>query len=339
MKRAIAAMLACLMLAGCADDNIITTENSGSTSRTTTEATSTTTPTTTSASTATTTPTPTATTTTATASATTADTTAAEPEEQEPSGNESITYETVSDGHIFVDFSYIEDYNGTTDISECGEWYDMAVEAVMQTDTYREQNTVLKGIATSDIEFRYEVDIDIKDYLDENGNIVPLLGQAFIEDYDNNGTDECFMRLIIPFRANEKELWELHSFLVYCTDSCEVVTESQGYSFSLLDYGLCKQLVTEEYSHEYNILAGYYLNIYGVVQGKAEKLFYFFRGETVKKDCFLEFHVYQQPFDVLVYYDTVKEQYQYVSSANVSYDDAVSSMLSPAEAAVVHNAL
>ncbi len=106
-----------------------------------------------------------------------------------------------------------------------------------------------------------------------------------------------------------------------------------------MDYGLCKQLVAEEYSHGYNILGDYYLNIYGVVQGKAEKLFYLFRGGIFKKDCFLEIHIYQQPFDDLVYYDTASERYRYGGSVDISYDEAVSSMLSPAEAAVVYNAL
>ncbi len=316
-----------------------------------------------------------------------------------------------SEGHIFVDFSYIEDYEGTRDIAECGEWYDMAVEAVMQTDTYREQNTVLKGIATSDIEFRYEVDIDIKDYLDENGNIVPLLGEAFIEDYDNNGTDECFMRLIIPFRANEKELWELHNFLVYCGDNCEILLESQGISFSLLDYGLCKQLITYVYG---TVGADEGTLICGVINGEVVK-HYAFRGGFTKVDCFINASGWMG-FGDFMYYDTVRQQYRAVayehiptqtilemdstgvfseyyddyeidsnslpwyllvgekyyclwlgpsdigtpyiykdgsfvqSTDNVrvshglppikiNYDDAVSSMLSPEEAAVVHNAL
>lgn len=411
MKRAIAAMLACLILAGCADDNISATESIESSAQTTTATTTATTKATASANT--TTNVTTATTTT-TASSTTADTTATEPEEQQPSIREGITYESVSDRHIFVDFSYIEDYEGTTDIAECGEWYDMAMTALKSSEAYTTYNTTLKNEDLSVIKY-YESAFatDITDYLDENGDIQPILSGAYIDDFDKNGQNECFLLLDIPQYIENPGYWITRSYLYFGnSNGIKYLNDfSNIWEISMLDYGLCRQFIIRAYG---TMGADEGALLYGVIDGEVVK-HYAFRGGFTKVDCFINASGWMG-FGDFMYYDTVRQQYRAVAYEHIpthtilemdstgvfagyyddyehdpsslpwfllvggkyyclwlgpsdmgypylyengrfietdkairvshglppikiNYDDAVSSMLSPAEAAVVHNAL
>lgn len=291
MKRAIAAMLACLMLAGCADDNIITTENSGSTSRTTTEATSTTTPTTTSASTTTT---------------TTTATTTAEPQEQQPSIKEGISYESVSDGHIFVDFDYITDYDKCSVQNVPDDIIEITAEAVRETDNYKASQRELPEYKNTGID----------EYLDVDGELQPIMRYAFKEDFDNSGSDEWFLLYDIPiFSSYLPDSFQPLSVLVYTNGrDATVMTAYQGITeISLLDYGLCRQLLI---CGNGTYGAGCHSEIFGVKYGRAVEL-YKFRGVFYKQDCFIAAHGWQSMGDFM-YYDTIAQEYRAIKGKDIS---------------------
>lgn len=322
--------------------------------------------------------------------------------------------ELPSDGHIFVDFSYIEDYDGTTDIAECGEWYDMAMTALKSSEAYTTYNTTLKNEDLSVIKYHESAFApDITDYLDENGDIQPILSGAYIDDFDKNGQNECFLLLDIPQYIENPDYWITRSYLYFVNaNGIKYLNDfSNIWEISMLDYGLCRQFIIRAYG---TMGADEGALLYGVIDGEVVK-HYAFRGGFTKVDCFINASGWMG-FGDFMYYDTVRQQYRAVayehiptqtilemdntgefagyyddyeidpnslpwyllvgekyyclwlgpsdigtpyiyengsfvqSTDNVrvshglppikiNYDDAVSSMLSPAEAAVVYNAL
>lgn len=220
-----------------------------------------------------------------------------------------------SEGHIFVDFSYITDYKGTTDITECGKWYSMALNFLKLEEDYIRFNELLKNEDLANIKY-YETAFapDITDYLDENGNIQPILSGAYIDDYDQNGQDECFLLLDIPYYVEISDYWITRSYLYYgngkgikylndFSNICEI---------SMLDYGLCRQFIIRAYG---TMGADEGALIYGVVDGEVVR-HYSFRGGFTKVDCFINASGWMG-FGDFMYYDTVRQQYRAVASEHI----------------------
>ncbi len=220
-----------------------------------------------------------------------------------------------SDGHIFVDFSYITDYEGTTDITECGKWYSMALNFLKTGKDYQRFNELLKSEDISDIEyFKTPFTPDITDYLDENGNIQPILNGAYIDDYDRNGQDECFLLLDIPYYEEISDYWITRSYLYYGNGKgIKYLNDfSNIWEISMLDYGLCRQFIIRAYG---TMGADERALIYGVVDGDVVK-HYSFRGGFTKVDCFINASGWMG-FGDFMYYDTVRQQYRAVASEHI----------------------
>ena len=99
-------------------------------------------------------------------------------EETEVPENDEPEYVEVSPGNEFIDFDFIEDYRGTTDI---GELADKAVEFLTTTEEYAEAMSHFDEI---DEEFGYPYIAD--------GKIIPQFEIAYPNDYDGDGrTDRC----------------------------------------------------------------------------------------------------------------------------------------------------
>ncbi len=297
MKRTIAALIICLMLTGCAEDNIGAVENVVNTSQI--ETTSTYTAASSSITTAT------SATTTATASRTTDVTSVTEPLEQ-PDVNESITYENVSTEHQFVDFDYITDYDKTSIQTVPDEIAGKAIDAVKETDDYK----------ASQRELPERESLDIAEYINAEGELQPLMRYAFKEDFDNSGSEEWFLLYDIPiFSSYLPDSFQQLSILVYTNArDAKVITTYQGITeISLLDYGLCRQLLICGNGTDG---AGCHSEIFGVVYGRPVE-HYKFRGVFCKQDCFIAAHGWQGTGDFM-YYDTVAQEYRAIKGKNIS---------------------
>ncbi len=225
----------------------------------------------------------------------------------------------LSEGQMFVDFDYIKDKKGTADVSAYSLWVDKAVEAIRKHEDYLTFNEMLKAEELTDFEFRYG-DMVIADYLDQNGDIKPMFNTAYIADYDNDGRDEGFFLLDIPYNTEySTNQWIIRSYLVYAGDNntdSEVLTDyAYGtiHECSMLDYGLCKQLI---FCSSGTMGADAHSEIFGVTDGKPMKL-YGLRGGFCKVDCFLAANGWQGMGDFM-YYDTVEHIYKPVPSSKLS---------------------
>ncbi len=227
-----------------------------------------------------------------------------------------------SEGHIFVDYTYIEDYKGTTDPTACGKWLDKAMAAVRASDIYKEKNDELKAADLSALKFKY-TELDIHEYIDENGDIVPVFSEAYIEDFDGDGRKECFIKINIPQLVPRMDEWLFYAVFVFCGEEYQLMEEPSGYSLgsavAILDYGICKQLVVE--IGDQPGFPSYRLRIYGIKDGRAESLFGVYRGELIKQDCFLAYRGYQG-VEGFLYYDTVRGEYLPVPGREISTETA-----------------
>ncbi|MDE6132450.1 MAG: hypothetical protein K2G04_03615, partial [Oscillospiraceae bacterium] len=94
-------------------------------------------------------------------------------------------YVQVSPDNEFIDFEFIEDYQGTTDI---GDLADRAVEFLKQSEFYSES---MKNIA----EF---TDEEFVPYI-KDGVVVPIFNMAYPADYDGDGNTETFIIIKMPY--------------------------------------------------------------------------------------------------------------------------------------------
>ena len=109
----------------------------------------------------------------------TASITEREEAETEVSENNEQEYVEVSPNNEFIDFDFIEDYQGTGDI---GGLAHKAVEFLMTTDEYAESMEHIDEFT----------DKEFSDYIN-GGKIVPKFNTAYPNDYDGNGTAETFI--------------------------------------------------------------------------------------------------------------------------------------------------
>lgn len=248
----------------------------------------------------------------------------AEPETAAPETNETapaaismdsekelVTYSEPDEGHVFVDFDYIENAEGITDPEQAGEWLDKALETLQESEYY-------KALADFDPSEDICDNFDPEEYFDDNWNPAPRFERAFTEDFDGDGDEESFVVLTMPARSYPSSVWWVRYFLIYvgnsCTKSYECLPEIFGYH--ILDYGVCKQLIV--YTGGLGVETG--STIYGVKDGVSDIL-YSFRGGYNKVDCFLSGFGHQGGGDFM-YYDTAAKEYRAIDGKEMTFEEA-----------------
>ncbi|MDE7288829.1 MAG: hypothetical protein K2N71_04905, partial [Oscillospiraceae bacterium] len=214
-------------------------------------------------------------------------------------------YVQVSEDNEFIDFEFIENYQGTNDI---GDLADKAVEFLKTTEVYSEITKYTDEISES----------ELADYIDENGEIKPRFGTAFPLDYDGDGSTETFIVVYMPTLWGQAAL--LRSYIVFCGSSGKFqLLDDFGDSIenaSLLDYGKYKHLIFGSYgfcgadSHD---------TVFGVCKGKGV-VHDSGRVSYVKENCFLSSFGWQGSGDFM-YFDTGANEYRLIQGKEVSEDE------------------
>ncbi|HNX63690.1 MAG TPA: hypothetical protein PKI60_00700 [Oscillospiraceae bacterium] len=218
-----------------------------------------------------------------------------------------MNFVEVSDGNEFIDFDYIKDYKGTTDIGDLAE---KAIQALKESDYYT------NSIANKE-NFIGE---EFTQYFDENGNIKPIFNRAFVEDFDGDGKTETFLLIDMPYLYYENYALT-RNFMVYISsDNKAEFLESYYdiYEISLLNYGKTKQLIVASRG---DCGADAKTLLYGVKNGKSVYL-YGFRGGFYKSDCFLSGFGWQSSGDFM-YFDTVALEYRIIVGEKLDIDEVL----------------
>lgn len=223
----------------------------------------------------------------------------------EQSEEETLPLIEVSADNEFIDFEYIENYEGITDREKVKELAEKCEMTVSQNDDY--SNEFLE-------DFKKWHSKDYEEYIkyaEAHGEMKPAFKEAFINDFDGNGTEEAFV-IVNPASTDLYELVSggIPSFLVF-VDS-EGNAEVLNWFFyvhevCMLNYGKNKQLI---FYSSGNMGATDHDELYGVKNGKAVNL-YGLRGQFYKYNCFLSAFGWQASGD-LMYFDTVAEEYRVI---------------------------
>ena len=245
-------------------------------------------------------------------------------------------YIEVSPDNEFIDYNFISNYQGTTDI---GSLEDKALEFLKNSDVYKKamENVFefteegirlsykdLRYISVTDgSEYKEEREKDLKkdielysEYLDSEGKILPKLNIAYPADYDGDGKEEAFIIVDMPVMMNDLRF--IRSFTVFSGSDGEMqlLTDFWGaYPVVLLDYGKFKHIIIGGYGI---MGADDHTVLYGVINGKAVEL----DGGRVsyyKEDCFLASYGWQGGGGFM-YFDTVKQGYYGIYSTSVSIE-------------------
>lgn len=243
--------------------------------------------------------------TTATVSETSAETTEMIPTETEASSENSTEpeYAEVSEDNVFIDYEFIENYQGTTEIGVLAAG---AVEFLTESEYYAESTENI-GEFTGD---------EFKKYFDESGNILPRLQTAYPEDYDGDGSTETFIIVDMPYMIG---IPTERSFLIYADSKGDMTLLdhiSGVYDTTLLNYGSFKQIT---FGGSGTAGVEDHTNLYGVADGKAV-LLYGGRVSYSKEDCFLATYGFQGAGDLL-YFDPAEREYCVIGSTMVDIED------------------
>lgn len=224
-------------------------------------------------------------------------------EETEVPENDEPEYVEVSPGNEFIDFDFIEDYRGTTDI---GELADKAVEFLMTAEEYAESMEHIDEFT----------DEKFAPYI-KDGKIVPQFSTAYPEDYDGDGKTETFIVADMPILQGKPPL--IRSFLIFADSGGNMTIlwdESDLYDTILLDYGKFKQIIWGGFG---TCGADENTCIYGVTDGQAKPL-YSGRFAFRKENCFLTTHGHMSSGDFM-YYDTAANDYVPIAGVEMTLDE------------------
>lgn len=209
----------------------------------------------------------------------------------------------VSAGNEFIDYKFIENYEGTKDIGELSE---KAVEFLMTTEEYEN--------AMSEFD---KIDEEFGEPYITDGKLIPQFEQAYPDDYDGDGSTETFITLAMPVRESFNIL---NRFFIFADSSgnMTLLDNVNGvYDTIFLDYGSFKQIT---FGGCGSCGAADHIVLYGVDDGNVTKL-YGGRGHFYKQDCFLSFFGWQSSGSFM-YFDTVRKQYISIdSSVGISADE------------------
>lgn len=248
---------------------------------------------------------------TVTTSETTAETTteqvteATETEAEEVPQAAEDKYVQVSPDTEFIDYEFIEDYQGTTDI---GDLADKAVEFLKESEYYAES---MENIA----EFKDE---EFSEYI-RDGVIVPKFSIAYPNDYDGDGKTETFIMVDIPYYLNDFRP-VIRNILIFA-DNGDKMEAIGDYSYfnsdtdvALLNYGKYKQII---FGGDGACGADMHAILYGVNDGKAVEHFGV-RGRFEKENCFLKVYEYYSSSCFLYCFDAFENEYRDIVDIPVS---------------------
>lgn len=272
-----------------------------------------------------------------TSAITTAETeTVSETEPAEIAEETEIEYVEVSPGNEFIDYNFISNYQGTTDI---GSLEDKALEFLKNSDAYK---TAMENVfefteegirlsykdlhyisVTDGSEYKEEREKDLKEdielyseYLDSEGKIIPKLNIAYPADYDGDGREEAFIIVDMPVMMNDQRFIRSYTIFSGSDGEMQLLTDFWGaYPVVLLDYGKFRHIIIGGYGI---MGADDHTVLYGVINGKAVELSCG-RVSYYKENCFLASYGWQGGGGFR-YYDTVKQGYYGVYSASVSIE-------------------
>ncbi len=211
-------------------------------------------------------------------------------------------YVQVSPDTEFIDYEFIEDYQGTTDI---GELADKAVEFLKTTKFYESS---MENIS----EF---TDEKLAPYI-EDGVIVPKFNTAYPNDYDGDGKTETFIEVDMPHCGTS--IGELRRYYIFADSggNMSVVHDSPVWllysDMKLLDYGRVKQIIL---GGDGTAGAESGNAIYGVQNGQCVRL-YGGRCRYYKNDCFLYTTGWQGSGDFM-YFDINEGKYFTIGGEDV----------------------
>lgn len=213
----------------------------------------------------------------------------------------------VSPDNEFIDFEFIEDYQGTTDI---GDLADKAVEFLKESEFYSKS---MENIS----EF---TDEEFVPYI-EDGVVVPKFNMAYPNDYDGDGNTETFIIIKMPYSPPylRDGLVIVRDFVIFADKdgNMEIIDETSNMSPAvLLNYGDFKQIAI---GGEGTCGVEAHTVLYGIKDGRLTML-YGDRCRFVKEDCFLSVFGWQGRRDFM-YFDTAAQEYRVIVGVDVSVED------------------
>lgn len=216
-------------------------------------------------------------------------------------------YVEVSPDNEFIDFEFIEDYKGTTDI---GDLADKAVEFLKESEFYSKS---MENIS----EF---TDEEFVPYI-EDGVVVPKFNMAYPNDYDGDGNTETFIIIKMPYSPPylRDGLVIVRDFVIFADKdgNMEIIDETSNMSPAvLLNYGDFKQIAI---GGEGTCGVEAHTVLYGIKDGRLTML-YGDRCRFVKEDCFLSVFGWQGRRDFM-YFDTAAQEYRVIVGVDVSAED------------------
>ncbi len=242
-----------------------------------------------------------------------------ETEPAEIAEENEIEYVEVSPNNEFIDFEFIENYHGTTNI---GDLADKAVEFLKTTEYYAKSMENIEKINTDELKTDWDYNAgefyqrDVSMYFNGNGSIQPVFAEAYPADYDGDGKTETFIVVNMPFMPMvTPDIW---GFLLFADSSGNIYPEVldwyNPYSAELLNYGKFRHLCFGG-ADSFRI----YSSIYGVKDGKPVNLYdHIPGGYFCKTDCFLTAYGLQGGSDFM-YFDTVALEYRVIKGVEVSH--------------------
>lgn len=183
---------------------------------------------------------------------------------------------------VFVDYTFDENPEPVTFLPSLNNIYGKALAALQETDDYK---NFAENYGSAELFGRFTEKAE--DYLDQNGEPMPIFKRAITDDFDGDGADESFVMMAIAKIPddNGEERWFEREYLFFVDENGAVLIDDyfNAQINAVLDYGCCKQLIvaSEGWSGTDSKSV-----IWGVQNGNAVKL-YGGRLGYEKSDCFL----------------------------------------------------
>ena len=258
-----------------------------------------------------------------TTEATTEETTETEAEEVPQAAEEK--YVQVSPDNEFIDYEFIEDYQGTTDI---GDLADKAISFMKESKQYKDSMENIEGFTVEGMlkvpDTLYSLEgaendaAKFAEYISD-GVIEPVITAAYPNDYDGDGNTETFIIIEMPSLPAGYVYGFIRDFVVFSDKdgNMEIVDENSNMSPAvLLNYGDFKHIViggsgrsgAEDHTYLYSVSDGKVVCQYGD------------RCRFAKEDCFLSVFGWQGRRDFM-YFDTAAQEYRVIVGVDVSVED------------------
>lgn len=215
---------------------------------------------------------------------------------------------------VFVDYTFDEEREFIVSVTNFNEPWRMTIGALTETDDYK---SFAADYANAEAFGRFTDKPE--DFLDQDGEPMPLYKGTITDDFDNDGIDESFVLTAIakiPDGAEEKR-WYEREYLFFVDENGAVLIDDyfDAKVKAVLDYDCCKQLIVTSSGWSGNDSRS---AIWGIKDGKAVKL-YGGRLDLTKTDCFL-YSTGPQWIGDLAVYDTANDEYLAIQGKELSTD-------------------